>query len=64
MQTPNIQWAAVTNRSIQSAVDALPFAQREYFEERAGLLQHDAGMERAAAEGLALQQTKDLFQIA
>ena len=58
------KWAAIANRAIQAAVDALPFEQREYFEERAGLLQHDAGMERAAAEGLTLQQTKHLFQIA
>lgn len=57
-------WAPIANRVIQREVGTLPFAEREHFEERAGILEHDAGMERAAAEALALQQTKDLFKVA
>lgn len=36
--------------------------EREHFEERAGLLEYCAGMERAAAESLALQQTNEAFK--
>lgn len=64
MQNTKTVWAPVTNRAIRNEVETLPLAQREHFEERAGILEHDAGMERAAAEGLALQQTKDLFHVA
>jgi hypothetical protein len=64
MKNVKTDWAPVANRVIRNEVEALPLVQREHFEERAGILQHDAGMECAAAEELALQQTKDLFQIA
>jgi hypothetical protein len=63
MKNTKTVWAPVTNRAIRNEVEALPLDRREHFEERAGILQHDAGMECAAAEGLALQQTKDLFKI-
>lgn len=63
MKNTKTDWAPVANRAIQSEVEALSSVQREHFEERAGILQHDAGMVCAAAEELALQQTKDLFQL-
>lgn len=34
---------------------------REYFEERAGILEHDAGMERSEAEAAALVATRQHF---
>lgn len=56
MSEAQTNWASVANRSIRKAVDALSPMEREHFEERAGILQHCAEMERADAEGLALQQ--------
>lgn len=54
-------WTSLANRSIRKAVDALSPMEREHFEERVGILQHCGEMERADAEGLALQQTSAIF---
>lgn len=58
-QTP---WASIANRSIRKAVDALSPAEREHFEESAGILEHCGEMERADAEGIALQQISVIYR--
>ena len=37
-------------------------AQREFYEERAGILEYDANMPRAMAEEIALEQTKEFYK--
>lgn len=61
MSEAQTNWASIANRSIRKAVDALSPTEREHFEERAGILQHCGEMERADAEGLALQQISAIF---
>lgn len=56
------QWAPIANRSIQEEVSSLSEAEREHFEERAGILQHQDGLAIAQAEAVALQQTKTAFR--
>lgn len=56
------QWAPIANRSIREEVNSLSEAEREHFEERAGILQHEGGIATAQAEALALVQTKMIFQ--
>jgi hypothetical protein len=45
---------AGTSRNLAAQIEALPPDQREAFEERAAIMEHDAGMPRAEAERLAL----------
>jgi acyl-CoA reductase-like NAD-dependent aldehyde dehydrogenase len=54
-------WVEVTNRGLKREVEMLTAWEREHFEERAGILEYCSDMERAAAEALALQQTKETF---
>lgn len=60
------QWIPVTNQRIRAQVEQLTEqlgpAAREYFEERAGILEYEGEMERSAAEETALQQTRIAFQ--
>jgi len=36
--------------------------QREFYEERAGILEYEANMPRAMAEEIALEQTKEYYK--
>lgn len=56
-------WAPIANQRIRAQVEQLEPAAREYFEERAGILEFEAQQQRAAAEALALQQTMQAFGI-
>lgn len=56
------QWVEVTSRGLKREVEMLTAVEREHFEERAGILEYCSDMERAAAETLALQQTKETFK--
>lgn len=49
-------WVTPHNRALIRELQALDPAAREYFEERAGILEFEGGMPRAAAEALALKQ--------
>jgi len=48
---------------IQIKVSALNEVQREFFEERAGILEYQANMHRDQAEEIALQQTIDYYNL-
>lgn len=43
---------------LRCLVDALDDDAREFFEERAGILEYEAGLPRQAAEGLAWAETQ------
>lgn len=47
--------------AVARAVTQLTHAQREFFEERAGILEFDAGLPRAKAEREALAQTREFY---
>jgi hypothetical protein len=55
------RWTSIANLGVQNSVNALPAMAREYFEERAGILQYCGEIEQADAEGLALQKTAAAF---
>ena len=46
---------------VARAVARLNHGQREFFEERAGILEFDAGLPRAEAEREALAQTREFY---
>jgi len=46
---------------VARAVARLNLGQREFFEERAGILEFDAGLPRAEAEREALVQTREFY---
>ena len=48
---------------IHIKVSALNEVQREFFEERAGILEYQANMHRDQAEEIALQQTIDYYNL-
>ncbi|KIF80051.1 hypothetical protein [Noviherbaspirillum autotrophicum] len=58
-------WTPVSNPRIRVHVEQLTeqlgLAARDHFEERAGILEYESGMDRAAAEELALQQIRLAF---
>lgn len=56
------KWAPVANERIRAQVELLTPVEREYFEERAGILEYGSTIERTAAEALALQQTNVTFK--
>jgi hypothetical protein len=56
------KWTQVKNARIRAEVELLAPVEREYFEERAGILEYGSTMERTAAEALALQQTNAMFR--
>jgi len=43
-------------------VSEMDEVQREFYEERAGILEYEANMPRAMAEELALEMTKEFFK--
>lgn len=49
--------------TVHIRVSALNEVQREFFEERAGILEYEANMHRDQAEEVALQQTIDYYQL-
>ncbi|NEX60116.1 hypothetical protein [Noviherbaspirillum galbum] len=55
------KWVVLANKSIATKVATMSEAAREHFEERAGMLEFEGGMARAAAELLALEQTEQVF---
>lgn len=44
-------------------VSELTEVQREFYEERAGILEYEANMPRAMAEEIAMEQTKEYFHV-
>lgn len=55
------RWQPPIDASIARAVARLNPGQREFFEERAGILEFDAGLPRAEAERQALAQTREFY---
>ena len=52
------------NHDVRDFVRRLDCNAREYFEERAGIAEFDAGMSRAEAEQFAMEQTQARFKLA
>ena len=49
---------------VKSFVESLDSNAREYFEERAGIAEFEAGMSRAEAEQFAMELTRARFKLA
>lgn len=47
------------NPRLRAAVESMSPAEREWFEERAGILEHDGGLPIEEAEAVALRQVKE-----
>lgn len=54
-------WPRAIDPDVASAVDQLSELHREYFEERAGILEFDSDLPRAEAEREALAQTREFY---
>jgi chromosome segregation ATPase len=52
------------NIDVRQFVESLDSNAREYFEERAGIAEFEAGMSRADAEQFAMELTKAHFKLA
>ena len=52
------------NLSVKKFVETLDINAREYFEERAGIAEFEAGMSRADAEQFAMELTQAHFKLA
>jgi len=53
----------VRSRGDCMQVSELTEVQREFYEERAGILEYEANMPRAMAEEIAMEQTKEYFHV-
>lgn len=54
-------WPRAIEPDVASAVDQLSAPHREFFEERAGILEFESGLPRAVAEREALAQTREYY---
>ena len=52
------------NLDVRQFVETLDIDAREYFEERAGIAEFEAGMSRAEAEQFAMELTQAHFKLA
>ena len=52
------------NSDVRQFVETLDIDAREYFEERAGIAEFEAGMSRADAEQFAMELTQAHFKLA
>ena len=52
------------NTDVKNFVETLDINAREYFEERAGIAEFEAGMSRANAEQFAMELTRAHFKLA
>ena len=52
------------NTDVKHFVETLNINAREYFEERAGIAEFEAGMSRAEAEQFAMELTRAHFKLA
>lgn len=59
--TPPRRLQPPIDADVARAVARLNLGQREFFEERAGILEFDAGLPRAEAEREALAQTREFY---
>ena len=55
------QYAAPSNPELAKLVESLPQWAREYFEERAGILEYEANFPRTQAEELAWGEVQSLI---
>ena len=60
-QTPHTE---PLSQAVKQFVETLDIDAREYFEERAGIAEFEAGMTRAEAEQFALELTRAHFKLA
>lgn len=58
---PKSTWIVPTDPAVAAQVLALSEAHREFFEERAAIIEFDGGIQRIEAEKEALTQTKEYF---
>lgn len=56
------RYARVTDASLREAIASLDEDAREFFEERAGILEYEAGYPRPQAERLAWNQTQQYLK--
>lgn len=56
------QYTAPLDRNLAKRVNALDEDAREFFEERAGILEYEAGYPRSKAEALAWEEVRNYLQ--